>query len=45
LLLKTLLSPLLTGVAIAISYLLFRRILQREGVLLRWLPRAVPVPA
>jgi hypothetical protein len=45
LLLKTLLSPLLTGVTIAITYLLFRRLLHREGVHLRWLPRAVPVPA
>jgi hypothetical protein len=42
---KTLLSPVLTGLAIAITYLLFRRLMQREGVHLRWLPRAVPVPA
>ena len=45
LLMKTLLSPVLTGLAIAISYLLFRRMMHREGVRLRWLPRAVPVPA
>jgi hypothetical protein len=45
LLMKTLLSPVLTGLAIAITYLLFRRLMQREGVHLRWLPRAVPVPA
>jgi uncharacterized membrane protein len=33
---KTLLSPLLTGVAIAATYLVLRRSLRREGVHLRW---------
>jgi hypothetical protein len=42
LLLKTLLSPLLTGAALAITYVLLRRLLQREGVRLRWLPHAAP---
>jgi hypothetical protein len=37
-LLKTLLSPVLTGVAIAATYLVLRRTLRREGVHLRWGP-------
>ncbi len=39
LLLKTLLSPVLTGATIAITYLLLRRLLRRRGVRLRWSPR------
>ena len=35
-LLKTVLSPALTGVAIAATYLVLRRTLRREGVHLRW---------
>ena len=35
-LLKTLLSPVLTGVAVAATYLVLRRTLRREGVHLRW---------
>jgi uncharacterized membrane protein len=35
-LMKTLLSPLLTGAAIAATYLVLRRTLRREGVRLRW---------
>ncbi len=35
-LMKTLLSPLLTGVAVAATYLVLRRALRREGVRLRW---------
>lgn len=42
LLLKTLLSPLLTGVAIGATFLLFRRITRREGIRLAW---AEPLPA
>jgi hypothetical protein len=34
--LKTVLSPVLTGSAIAITYLVLRRTLRREGVTLRW---------
>ena len=34
--LKTVLSPVLTGVAIAARYLVLRRTLRREGVRLRW---------
>jgi uncharacterized membrane protein len=36
LLLKTLLSPVLTAVTIAASYLLFRTLMRRESVLIRW---------
>ena len=36
LLLKTLLSPLLTTTTVGVSYLLFRRFLRHEGVQLRW---------
>ncbi len=36
LVLKTLLSPLLSGTAVAASYLLFRVLLRREGVQIRW---------
>jgi hypothetical protein len=36
LLLKTLLSPLLTGATIAVTVLLLRRLLRRDGVRLRW---------
>lgn len=42
LLMKTVLSPLLTGATVVITYLLFRRLLRREGVRLRWQPRALP---
>ena len=35
-LMKTLLSPVLTGFAIAATYLVLRRMLRREGVHLRW---------
>jgi uncharacterized membrane protein len=42
LLMKTVLSPVLTGATIAITYLLFRRLLLREGVRLRWQPRSLP---
>lgn len=38
LLLKTLLSPVLTGAAIAATYLLFRFLLRRDGVHIRWAP-------
>lgn len=38
LLLKTLLSPVLTGAAIAVTYLLFRFLLRRDGVHIRWAP-------
>ena len=41
LLLKTLLSPALTGTTVAVTYLLFRRLMRREGVHLRWQPHAV----
>jgi len=41
LLLKTLLSPVLTGAAIAATYLLFRRLTARAGVEVRWQTRAV----
>lgn len=43
LLLKTVLSPVLTGATIAVTYLLFRRFMRREGVRLRWQPRVAPV--
>ena len=36
LVLKTVLSPVLTSVAVASSYLLFRALLRREGVQVRW---------
>ena len=36
LLIKTVLSPVLTGATILLSYLLFRRLLRRDGVRLRW---------
>ena len=42
LMLKTLLSPVLTGVAVAASYLLLRYTLRHEGVRLRW-SRAHPL--
>lgn len=45
LLLKTLLSPALTGTTIGISYLLLRWLLRREGVRLRWAPRSAPEAA
>jgi Protein of unknown function (DUF3159) len=38
LLLKTLLSPLLTGATVGASYLLFRRVMASEGVHVRWRP-------
>lgn len=44
LLLKTLLSPVLTALAIGLTWLLFRAVLRREGVSLRWQPRAAPAP-
>lgn len=40
LVLKTVLSPLLSGVAIGLSYLLFRVLMRREGVQIRWQPTA-----
>ncbi|MGN6608128.1 MAG: DUF3159 domain-containing protein [Jatrophihabitans sp.] len=43
LVLKTLLSPVLTGVAVAVSYLLLRLTLRSEGVRLRWGARPVAV--
>lgn len=45
LLLKTLLSPVLTGATIGISYLLFRAIMHRQGVRIRWQPKPVPALA
>jgi hypothetical protein len=42
LLLKTLLSPMLTGATIAVTGLLLLRLLRREGVRLRWAPAAAP---
>jgi len=45
LLLKTLLSPVLTGVTVAVTYLMFRRLMRREGVHLRWAPRVVSIAA
>jgi hypothetical protein len=36
LVLKTVLSPVLTGTAVGASYLLFRWLLRREGVQIRW---------
>lgn len=39
LLLKTLLSPALTGATIGVSYLLLRWVLRREGVRIRWASR------
>ncbi len=39
LLLKTLLSPALTGATIGVSYLLLRWVLRREGIHIRWAPR------
>lgn len=36
LLMKSLLSPALTGTTVAVTYLLFRRLMRREGVHLRW---------
>jgi len=50
LLIKTLMSPVLTGTTIVISYLLFKRLMRRENVLVRWrgiapaVPVAVTVP-
>jgi hypothetical protein len=41
-LIKSLLSPLLTASTAAITYLLFRRLLRREGVHLRWAVAAQP---
>ena len=41
LLLKTLLSPLLTGATVGASYLLFRRVMANEGVHVRWRPAHV----
>ena len=38
LLLKTLLSPVLTGATVGASYLLFRLVIAREGVRVRWRP-------
>jgi hypothetical protein len=43
LLMKSLLSPALTGTTIAVTYLLFRRWMRREGVHLRWHREALPV--
>lgn len=40
LVLKTVLSPVLTGVALAGTWLVLRRTLRSEGVHLRWAPRA-----
>jgi hypothetical protein len=45
LLLKTLLSPALTGATIGVSYLLFRALMHREGVRIRWQPKAAPALA
>jgi uncharacterized membrane protein len=45
LVLKTLMSPVLTGVAVAVSYLLLRLTLRSEGVRLRWGAIAVPAAA
>jgi hypothetical protein len=36
LVLKTVLSPVLTGSAVVVSYLLFRWLMRREGVQIRW---------
>jgi hypothetical protein len=44
-LIKTLLSPLLTGTTVAITFLLLRRLLRREGVHLRWASAAQPAYA
>ena len=40
-LMKTLLSPALTGAAIIATYLLFRALMRREGVRIRWQPSTV----
>ena len=45
LLLKTLLSPLLTGATVAVTVLLLHRLLRREGVRLRWPRRGEPATA
>jgi hypothetical protein len=45
LLLKTLLSPLLTGATVAVTVLLLHRLLRREGVRLRWPGRGEPATA
>ena len=45
LLLKTLLSPLLTGITVGASYLLFRRTMASQGVHVRWRPRLSAGPA
>jgi intracellular septation protein A len=42
LVLKTILSPILTGVALVVSYALLRFTLRHEGVRLRWGARTVP---
>lgn len=39
-LIKSFMSPLLTSTAAAITFVLFRRLLRREGVSLRWAPAA-----
>jgi hypothetical protein len=45
-LLKSVLSPLLTAATVAVTVLLLRRLLRREGIRLHWSPRAdPPVPA
>jgi uncharacterized membrane protein len=36
LMLKTVVSPMLTGSAVVISYLMFRFVMRREGVVIRW---------
>jgi uncharacterized membrane protein len=44
--LKSILSPTITGIAAAVSYLLFRQALRHEGVRVRWGQRSVAdVPA
>jgi hypothetical protein len=53
LVIKTIASPILTGIAAALSYLMFRFVMRRDGVIVRWgatasaapIPLAVPVPA
>ena len=49
LLIKTLMSPLLTATTVTITYLLFRRLMRRDGISLRWpvrtASRTAPVAA
>lgn len=44
LVLKTVFSPVLTAIAVTATYLLFRRLLRRDGVQIRW-RRPAPAPA